>query len=71
MLKKKSCPESQNRLILRKDVFMVIIYVFAVETLSVALSRGGITWKVREIPLRTDSVLLRAKADKRKNDKKI
>ena len=50
---------------------MVIIYVFAVETLSVALSRGGITWKVREIPLRTDSVLLRAKDDKRKNDKKI
>ena len=71
MLKKKSCPESQNRLILWKDVFMVIIYVFAVETLSVALSRGGITWKVREIPLRTDSVLLRAKADNRKNDKKI
>ena len=68
MLKKKSCPESQNRLILCKDVFMAIIYVFVVETLSVALSRGGITWKVREIPLRTDSVLLRAK--ERKNDKK-
>ena len=63
MLKTKSCPESQNRLILSKDVFMVIFYVFAVGSLSVALSRGGITWKVREIPLRTDSVLLRAKAD--------
>ena len=58
MLKKKSYPESQNRLILCKDVFMAIIYVFVVETLSVALSRGGITWKVREIPLRTDSVLV-------------
>ena len=41
-----------------------------VETLSVALSKGGKTWKIREIPLRTDSVLLRAKADKSKNDKK-
>ena len=70
MLKKKSCPESQNRLISCKDVFMVIVYVFTVETLSVALSRGGKTWKIREIPLRTDSVLLRAKDDKSKNDKK-
>ena len=50
MLKKKSCPESQNRLISCKDVFMVIVYVFTVETLSVALSRGGKTWKIREIP---------------------
>ena len=49
---------------------MVIVYVFTVETLSVALSRGGKTWKIREIPLRTDSVLLRVKADKSKNDKK-
>ena len=49
---------------------MVIVYVFTVETLSVALSRGGKTWKIRESPLRTDSILLRAKADKSKNDKK-
>ena len=49
---------------------MVIVYVFTVETFSVALSRGGKTWKIQEIPLRTDSVLLRAKADKSKNDKK-
>ena len=70
MLKKKSCPESQNRLISCKDVFLVIVHVFTVETLSVALSRGGKTWKIREIPLRTDSVLLRAKDDKSKNDKK-
>ena len=70
MLKKKSCPGSQNHLISYKDVFMVIVYVFTVETLSVALSRGGKTWKIRESPLRTDSILLRAKADKSKNDKK-
>ena len=57
MLKKQSCPESQNQLSLWKDVFMVIIYVFAVGAFSVALSRGSIAWKIQDTSLRTDSVL--------------
>ena len=71
MLKKQSCPESQNQLSLWKDVVMVIIYVFAVEAFSVALSRGSIAWKIRDTSLRTDSVLLRVKVDKSKDEKKI
>ena len=50
---------------------MVIIYVFAVEAFSVALSRGSIAWKIRDTSLRTDSVLLRVKVDKSKDEKKI
>ena len=50
---------------------MVIIYVFAVEAFSVALSRGSITWKIRDTSLQTEFVLLRVKADKSKNEKKI
>ena len=71
MLKKQSCPESQNQLSLWKDIFMVIIYVFAVEAFSVALSRGSIAWKIRDTSLQTEFVLLRVKADKSKNEKKI
>ena len=70
MLKKQSCPESQNQLSLWKDVFMVIIYVFAVGAFSVALSRGSIAWKIQDTSLRTNSVLLRVKVDKSKNEKK-
>ena len=49
---------------------MVIIYVFAVGAFSVALSRGSIAWKIQDTSLRTNSVLLRVKVDKSKNEKK-
>ena len=50
---------------------MVIFHVFADEALSIALIRGSIIWLIRDIFLRTDSVFLRAKTDKSKNEKKV
>ena len=52
------------------DIFMVIFHVFADEALSIALIRGSITWLIRDIFMRTDSVFLRAKTDKSKHKKK-
>ena len=49
---------------------MVIFHVFADEALSIALIRGSITWLIRDIFMRTDSVFLRAKTDKSKHKKK-